>query len=108
MKIVQKVLTIAFFSFLTQWASAANTTNTAYPEGVQIQYLLKNIDFDNYVEKETKMSITFFVNVQNEIIVVSTNNKKLDNVVKSSLNYKKIAIEELEYNKIYTVPVVIK
>ena len=49
-----------------------------------------------------------FVNAQNEVIVVSTNNKDLDAIVKSTLNYKKIAVNELEYNKVYTVPVVIK
>ena len=54
------------------------------------------------------MSISFFINSQNEVIVVSTNNRDLDGVVKSTLNYKKIAVNELEYNKVYTVPVLIK
>ncbi|MBK8626407.1 MAG: hypothetical protein IPN86_12840 [Saprospiraceae bacterium] len=89
-------------------ATAANVPNNNKPVGTQIQSLLKGIDYDKFVAKETKINITFFVNAQNEIIVVSTNNQNLDNVLKSTLNYKKVSMNELEYNKTYTIPVLIK
>ncbi|MEY3419804.1 MAG: hypothetical protein RIR48_84, partial [Bacteroidota bacterium] len=69
---------------------------------------LNSIDFTNYIKSDTKINISFFINSQNEVIVVATNNKDLDGVVKSTLNYKKIAVNDLEYNKVYTVPVHIK
>ena len=108
MKSVKSVLVVVCFSIVTNFVGATELTTFKKPESAQIQTILKTIDFQNFIEKETKVSISFFINSQNEVIVVSTNNKDLDAVVKSTLNYKKIAVIELEYNKVYTVPVVIK
>lgn len=108
MKSVKNLLAVVCFALAANFVNAAELTNIKKPESAQIQSILKTIDFQNFIENETKVSISFFINAQNEIIVVSTNNKDLDAIVKSTLNYKKIAVNELEYNKVYTVPVVIK
>ena len=108
MKIVKNFLTMIFLAGVSQFVNAASISPTYDPVVTQIRTLIKGIDYDQYVGSETKMNITFFINAQNEIIVVSTNNKDLDEVMKSTLNYKKISMKELEYNKIYTIPVVIK
>ncbi|MGB4958062.1 MAG: hypothetical protein WBO36_01235 [Saprospiraceae bacterium] len=108
MKVLKNVLAIAVFSLTANFLPAADNSGAKKPESVQIQTLLKSIDFDKYVTGETKLNISFFINAQNEVLIVSTNNKDLDNVVKVTLNYKKIAVDQLEYNKLYTIPVVIK
>jgi phosphoribosylpyrophosphate synthetase len=108
MRIVQSFLTVVFFAFLTQVSSASNLPSDIKPVATQIQSLLKGIEYDKFVNKETKFNISFFVNGQNEIMVVSTNNQNLDEILKNTLNYKKISMNDLEYNKIYTIPVVIK
>ncbi|MBK8515549.1 MAG: hypothetical protein IPL55_04450 [Saprospiraceae bacterium] len=105
---VKKFLTVVCFALVANFASASDLTYNKKPEGAQIQTLLNAIDFTNYLKVETKVNISFFVNEKNEVIVVDTNNKDLDGIVKSTLNYKKIAVTELEYNKVYTVPVQIK
>jgi hypothetical protein len=107
MRIVKNLLTVLLFAAVTQLSTAADTPNNK-PVGAQIQTLLNKIDFEKLGGKETKINITFFVNAQNEILVVSTNNQNLDNVLKSTLNYQKVAMSELEYNKMYTIPVLIK
>ena len=108
MKNVRNFLTVLSFALVANLSNAADLSVAKKPEGAQIQTLLNSIDFTQYVKGETKVNISFFINSQNEVIVVTTNNKDLDNVVKSTLNYKKISVNDLEYNKVYTVPVHIK
>lgn len=59
------------------------------------------IDFDS----ELTFKISFIVNSNSELVVLSTNNRDLDDNVKSVLNYKKVAIDDLEFNKVYTLPI---
>lgn len=108
MKRVKNFLYVVCFLTVSGSMFAADALPLIKPESAQIQTILKSIDFDKYISDETKLNISFFINAQNEIIVVSTNSQDLDSVVKSTLNYKRIAVNELEYNKVYTVPVVIK
>jgi len=108
MKSVKNFLAVVCFLVTANFVNATELSANKKPESAQIQTILKTIDFERFVLGETKMSISFFINAQNEVIVVSTNNRDLDAVVKSTLNYKKIAVNELEYNKVYTVPVLIK
>ena len=108
MKSVKSFLTVLSFALIANFSNAADLSNAKKPEGAQIQSMLNAIDFTDYVKGETRVNISFFINAQNEIIVVATNNRDLDNVVKSTLNYKKIAVNDLDYNRVYTVPVHIK
>lgn len=108
MKSVKSLLAVVCFAMISNFAIAAGTPNNKKPEGAQIQAYLKGIDFNKMVKADTKVNISFMINAQNEILVVSTNNKDLDGVLKSALNYKSISVSELEYNKIYTVPVLLK
>ena len=108
MKNLKSFIAVFVLALMTQFSYATEVSNAKKPESAQIQTLLNSIDFTNLVKSETKLNISFFINAQNEVIVVTTNNKELDGVVKNTLNYKKIAVNELEYNKVYTVPVHIK
>jgi hypothetical protein len=86
--------------------SAADTVKG--PETNQIQKYLSNVDYSDVLKSDLKLSITFMVNHQNQIVVVSTSHPELDTVVKSTLNYKRLNMDELEYNVLYTLPVTIK
>jgi len=108
MKSFRNLLTIVSLALVSNFSYANDANSVKKPEGAQIQTLLNSIDFDKYVAEATKVNISFFINSKNEIIVVSTNNNDLDRVIKGTLNYSKIAVNDLEYNKVYTVPVRIK
>jgi len=108
MKSVRSLLAVVCFAVISNFAIGAETPNNRKPEVAQIQAYLKGIDFNKIVKADTKVNISFMINAQNEILVVSTNNKDLDNILKNALNYKSISVSELEYNKIYTVPVLLK
>jgi hypothetical protein len=108
MKSIKNLLIIVTLAFASNFAHAGDLPVIKKTETTQIQDLLKSINFSNYVSEKTKLNISFFINAQNEVIVVATNNTELDSVIKTTLNYKKIAVNELAYDKIYTMPLVIK
>ncbi|MBK8517796.1 MAG: hypothetical protein IPL55_16370 [Saprospiraceae bacterium] len=108
MKSLKLLLTVLSFAFIANFANAAVLPYSSSTEAAQIQSMLNSIDYTNYIKGDTKVNVSFFINAQNEIIVVTTNNQDLDRVLKSTLNYRKISVGELEYNKVYTVPVHIK
>lgn len=87
---------------------ASPKNNIINSEGKQIQKMLISNNIMTAVDKDTKVNISFLVNGQNEIIVLSTNNQDLDQAIKSALNYQKISVSELEYNTVYTLPVSFK
>ena len=108
MKSVRSLLTVVCFAMISTFVTAGVMPNIRKTESAQIQAYLKGIDFHKIVGTDTKVNISFMINSQNEILVISTNNKELDSVLKSALNYKSISVTELEYNKVYTVPVLVK
>ncbi len=77
-------------------------------ETEQIQTILRKIDFERFAELPTTVKVSFMINGKNELIVVNTNNRNLDGLIKSAMNYKQIAVTDLEYGKIYTIPVKIE
>ena len=87
---------------------ASPKNNIINSEGKQIQKMLISNNIMTSIDKDTKVNISFLVNGQNEIIVLSTNNQDLDQAIKSALNYRKISVSELEYNTVYTLPVSFK
>ncbi len=89
-------------------ATGSDLKKAPKPESEQIQKILQTVDFGKYIKSDTKVEINFMINERSEIMVTSTNNENLDNLFKHVLNYHKIALGRLEYNKIYTLPVSIK
>ncbi len=111
MKILKNLgasLGIFILALNAAYANGVEPTATKKLEVNQIQSMLTSIDYGKFLEKETKLNISFFVSDQSEIIIVSTNNENLDSLIKSTLNYRKIAFNKLAFNKVYTIPVVIK
>ncbi|MBK9254039.1 MAG: hypothetical protein IPM42_00980 [Saprospiraceae bacterium] len=107
MKSIKFFATFMAVILFTGLSNASDVVSFKKPENAQIQKYLTKVDFTGFIKEETKLNITFMVNHQNEIIVVSTSNVNLDNVIKSTLNYKKLDMSNLEYNVLYTLPVTI-
>lgn len=62
------------------------------------------------VKETTSAEISFIVNNQNEVIIVSVDSKlnAFNEHVKSKLNYKKISVKGVKKGEIYRIPVTIK
>lgn len=69
----------------------------------QIGELLEGPQFE--IEQDCKASVSFTVNDQNEMVVLSvdTDNDRFERYVKSRLNYKKLEAQ-LPGGRFYTVP----
>jgi nitrate reductase NapAB chaperone NapD len=108
MKNLKMFVFAALFLFSAGFSTVSASMEVKRPEINQIQKYLSNVDYSDVLKSDMKLSITFMVNHQNQIIVVSTSHPELDNVVKATLNYKRLNMDELEYNVLYTLPVTIK
>jgi hypothetical protein len=107
MKTFKQLFTAFVFMSLTG-SLFANPVETKLPEYQQIQKLVSTIDFSTLIDKETLIQVDFMINSSNEIVVIGTNDANLDNVIKSSLNYKKLDVSLLKKNEVYTLPIRIK
>ena len=106
-----KTFKVLFLSLVLTSASAslfAGNVTTPQTVSQQIRTLLTSTDMGIDFDTELTFKISFIVNSNSEIVVLSTNNRDLDDSVKSALNYKKVAIEDLEFNKVYTLPISLK
>lgn len=108
MKSVKSILFVLGLALLTPFAHATTVSGVKNPEGIQIQKMLKEMGGFEELKRGEKINISFLVNGQNEIIVLSTSNSEFDSLIKSTLNYRKISLSDLEYNTVYTLPVVFK
>ncbi|MFZ1703236.1 MAG: hypothetical protein WAT79_02755 [Saprospiraceae bacterium] len=108
MKSVKSVLFVVGLALISSFGHASSSNSFRNPEGIQIQKMLMEVGKVLDIEKGSKINISFLVNAQNEIIVLSTNNADYDKLIKNVLNYQKISISELNYNTVYTIPVVFK
>lgn len=73
----------------------------------QVQNYLQGIDLKQ-LDEEKKVLVDFMLNAKGEILILSTNDSRLDNAIKSRLNYKTISNHDLEVNKTYTLPILFK
>ena len=69
----------------------------------KVKKVLTNFDFEEF-EGQT-LKIRFMINDKDEFIVVSTDDEKLDDRIKSALNYMKIDRENLHHFEVYVLPV---
>ena len=66
---------------------------------------IKSLDLSNLQIKDNDVKIQFTINDENEIIVLRTDNKELDKLVKSSLNYRETGIQNLSKNTLYSISI---
>ena len=99
-----KNLLLAAFTFVSLASTNASsdpTTSSVSEISSILQTTFSTID----VEDKAKLFVTFMLNDANEIIVLSTNTKKYDRVIKTSLNYKAIDATDLKKGEKYTLPI---
>lgn len=101
-----KMYLVALVVIIASTASFANPTpeNTAELRAELNSYISK-INFDTVEDDDGLFHVQFTINSKNELIVLSTDNKKIDNKIKSELNYKELKVTDIEINKVYTLPV---
>ncbi len=105
MKTISHIIVTVCLSAFTFLANANNRPVNVKSESDQIKSYLGKLEFKSLVQNTSEVKISFFINDKNEIIITSTNNTKLDAIIKSGLNHKKIDVSLLERNKAYIIPV---
>jgi hypothetical protein len=95
------------------FASAANLNPNKTDETKTLRteissFIGKNIPIE--LDKATIVKISFIVNNENEIVVLSvdSNLSELDYLLKRKLNYKKITVKGVKKGVIYRMPIKIK
>jgi len=109
MRIANFFFSILFLTVFTLGATANPTGNSPKSGNdykTEITKTLNNLDLSEKVGEV--FDIKFMITSANELIVISTSEPKLDETIKSALNYKKVDTAGLEQNRVYTVPVRIK
>lgn len=104
LKLFAVVFTLVLF---TNYTHAVEKPKEKKAEIYQIKNMLELVDFGQYINKDTKIYIRFFVNSRNEIIATTTKNHRLESVIKNALNHKTIEMKTLKSNKVYTVPITV-
>jgi len=97
------VLLTSFSVMAATPTSVENNTNSTAVE--EISDLIKDINFDIAALDDQTVKVQFMINSDDELIVLQTNNQKVDQTIKGHLNYAKINKNDLEVNKIYIIPV---
>ena len=73
---------------------------------LEILDLVSTIDLAEMEADSERVKVQFMVNNKNEIIVLNLSETQFENAIKTRLNYKKVDVEGIVKNKIYTLPVV--
>jgi len=102
-----RTLILAAFTFFATFSASAES-NPDNSTSSEIRTLLKQTFSENDISGEMKLHITFMLNEQNEIMVISTSGNILDREIKSRLNHQIIQSTDLKKGHKYTLPVVIK
>ena len=107
MRITRSILMTALFALVLGTATANNNPekNSARYE---IKKLIEKANLTADLKSDLTVNVTFMVNSQNEIIIMSTDKKDLDSSIKATLNYKKLKSSDMKVNKAYTLPVILK
>lgn len=75
---------------------------------MEIAEQLGKIDVQNLDENELSLNVTFLVNNDNEIIILTTNDKEYDGTIKALLNYRKVETDGVKKNTVIAVPIKLK
>ena len=104
----------SFFSALLVLAlvSPALASSPTFDEGTtgskalkEIKSLVEDINFDYAALDNQTVKVHFMINTSNEVVVLRTNSKDVDQVIKYGLNYKSLENRDLEINKVYILPI---
>jgi len=106
MNIKNGILSIGLAIALTVPSFAASGLDTKPSKTVtkQIEKIIKKMDLKEADVKDLTLKLKFTVNDNNELIVLSTGDSKIDTRIKGALNYKSIE-GGLEQYKVYILPI---
>jgi len=107
MRVTKSILLSALFALVIGTASANTNPNTNTARN-EIKTLIQKSNLADDLQNDVTVNVTFMVNAKNEIIIMSTDQDKLDRSIKSTLNYKKLKSSDMKVNVTYTLPVVLK
>ena len=102
------ILAITVSSFATSTYPTYDTNTSSTKAYSEIKTIIKAIDFNVVDLDEEKIKVRFMINSDNEVIVLHTNNEKLDSFIKSTLNYRSLKNDDLKVNQIYIMPITFK
>ncbi len=115
MKTIKIALLVFVIAFTSTLSASTDPIKTKRPSSKiesaevakQISRLLEKPTFS--IEKELTAFVTFTLNKENEIVVLSvkTDDETIENYIKSRLNYNKLDLK-LDSEKKYGVPISIK
>ena len=107
MRITKSLMFTALFALVLGTASA-NTNPENKTARQEIKTWIQKADLASTIKEDLTVYVTFMVNEKNEVIVTSTSGDGLDTSIKNTLNYKQLQSTDMEVNKTYTLPVVLK
>ena len=67
--------------------------------------MVQKINFDYEKLDDQTVRVHFMINTSNEVVVLRTDSKEVDRVIKFGLNYKELENQDLEANKVYILPI---
>ena len=109
LKTVIAALAISLVSTFSAFAveTEPKTTNQEIREKI-VALLGSKVDME--LTKDTSVEISFMVNNNNEMVVVSVDSSEntIDSFVKNKLNYKNLSVKGVKKGEIYRVPLTLK
>ncbi|MEM9548772.1 MAG: hypothetical protein AAGA77_22500 [Bacteroidota bacterium] len=107
MRITRSILLTALFALILGTANA-NTDPETKTTRYEIKQLIQKSNMAEGLKQDITVNVNFMVNAKNELIIMSTDQKKLDKRIKSTLNYKKLKSTDMKVNVVYTLPLTLK
>ena len=107
MRITRSIFFTLLFAMVFGTATA-NTNPEKKTARYEIKKLIQKSNIAASIKNELTVNVTFMVNAKNEIIILSTDQEKLDRRIKSTLNYKKLKSSDMKVNVTYTLPIRLK
>ncbi|MEL6122109.1 MAG: hypothetical protein AAFQ02_04720 [Bacteroidota bacterium] len=108
MSIKNTILSLGLSVALGATSFAAAVPASKKPQGVaveKIQKIIDQLDLERSDVATSTVKLKFMVNENNEIIVLSTGDSKIDGLLKGNLNYKSIDSGALVPYKVYILPI---
>jgi len=105
MKIIKKALSVLSLVLILASSNVATAGDNPIGWKSQMTSYLSQLDIQAD-EAPDKILVDFMISDNFEIIVLSTSDEGLDELIKSKLNYKKLLSKDLERGKKYTLPIV--
>ncbi|MFK8060466.1 MAG: hypothetical protein AB8B78_10285 [Polaribacter sp.] len=107
LKTIITVIAISLSTVFSVTATEKNPSETAKKElrSSIVSIIGKTIPLD--IKKNCKAEISFMVNQQNELVIISVDSKVKDfnSFVKNKLNYKKVNVKGVKKGEVYKMPI---